>query len=222
QGFDAQGDKVCVNMPKGVNTADADCGAGKVLKGFNSNGNKICVDSDRSLANVKCPDGQMLQGFDAQGKKVCVLSTSGEVPTKKKNCAWMSATGNSSYDSCPDGKYVAGVKRGISIGQDSTLHFYCCSFKSTGFGIGHTVFSNNRNTFRLNSHSTNIKSSSVPQSNSRVIGEFNLCTTQGEGCSLSFTNSGAKRRYTLKASSVKETHFGTEHYSRSECEALCR
>ncbi|MCY4321735.1 MAG: hypothetical protein OXC37_04970, partial [Bdellovibrionaceae bacterium] len=74
--FDSLGVKVCVPSPKGVNIADADCPSGKILKGFDNNGNKICVDSDRSLANVKCPTGQVLTGFNSSGNKICVADVS--------------------------------------------------------------------------------------------------------------------------------------------------
>ena len=53
------------------------CDDGKYLKGFDSDGGKICVDlqETNTLPTGSCPDGQVLKGFDAEGNRDCISVT---------------------------------------------------------------------------------------------------------------------------------------------------
>ena len=104
----------CVSSSMNDSVAGIDCGANKVLQGFDSSGNKICtpkasgncsgtqyvkgLDSNTGRANCKSPysnttcssSGQFLKGYTANGGRIC------DTPTKLKNV------------SCSTGYYLRG------------------------------------------------------------------------------------------------------------------
>ncbi len=103
--------------------AGISCGSGKYLKGFDSNGNKICE------VLGECPANQYLKGFDGSGNKVCEVSQRSQ--------------------SCPSGQYLHGfdsngnkicLNRSTLIGsQICPSGQYLGGFNSSGIKVCHTV-----------------------------------------------------------------------------------
>ena len=60
------------NMGISIDFSSASCSAGETLRGFDSNGNKICDPRSELLKNLSCPSGQVLRGFDSNGNLICV------------------------------------------------------------------------------------------------------------------------------------------------------
>ena len=88
------GDFVC-NKPafQSINLSDANCPAGEVLQGFDTNGNKVCVKP--LLSNTSCPSGEVLTGLDSSGSVVCVKPLSNT--------------------SCPSGEVLTGFDSSGSV-----------------------------------------------------------------------------------------------------------
>ncbi|MDE0119279.1 MAG: hypothetical protein OXM55_04635 [Bdellovibrionales bacterium] len=106
----------CVGSAGGNYIVGISCGSGKYLKGFDSNGNKVCE------VLGECSSGEYLKGFDSNGNKVCEVlgeCSSGEYlkgfdSNGNKVCLNKSTLIGS--QTCPSGQYLGGFdSNGIKV-----------------------------------------------------------------------------------------------------------
>ena len=132
----------CTGIAGGNHVAGISCGGGKYLKGFDSNGNKICEDLGECAANQylkgfdstgnkicedlgECANNEYLKGFDSSGNKICEISQKDQSCPSGQYLKGFDSNGNKvclnkstliGNQSCPSGQYLGGFNSsGIKV-----------------------------------------------------------------------------------------------------------